>query len=433
MGSVAIVGAGISGLTAGYRLHQAGWNVDVFEATGTPGGRVQTVRRSGYAIDTGASAIGSTYRKYLSLAHELGVETRPTTPYVGIRRDGRTHLLNMDRIIRTGVTTPLLSLGAKLRVARLCSDVALARIRGRLDYSDMSKAAPLDTESARQYATRALSAEIDSYLCEPIVRTMLIADTDKVSKVELFAGIANIFTSKILAVTGGQDAMVQALASQLKVHLQTPVAELRRTAAGVRVTHCGIITDFDAAFVTCPLPEAVRICVDDRPELESLNKSLRYTQCISVAVGTSRPPDNPAFLVMFPSVESPDIALMFLDHNKAPDRAPAGHGLISCLWETDASARMMDRPDDELINHTVDSVFATFPELRGTVDFTHVTRWHRALPYTRIGAHRDIGHLNAALDRRSPIQYAADFMSAAGQNTAVVFGTRAAANLIAQN
>jgi len=309
-------------------------------------------------------------------------------------------------------------------------DVALAKARGRLDYADMSKAAPLDTESARAYARRALSAELDSYLCEPIVGTMLIADTDKVSKVELLSGIGNIFTSKILAAVGGQGRLPEALAGLLKVRLQTPVTEVRRAENWVRVSYPGTTSDYDACVITCPLPEATAICVDDRSILGPLNNSLGYTRCISVAVGTARPPDCPAFLVMFPSVEDPDIALMFLDHNKAPDRAPAGHGLLSCLWETGASERMIDASDEQLVDHTLASLFAVFPELRGTVEFTHVTRWRRALPFTRIGAYQDIGRLNAALDPASSVQYAADFMSAPGQNTAVEFGNRAARNLI---
>jgi protoporphyrinogen/coproporphyrinogen III oxidase len=426
----AIVGAGLSGLTAGYRLQEAGWQVDVFEATNSAGGRVRTVRRDGYAIDTGASALGSTYQSYMSLARELGIEIRPTAPYIGIRRAGATHLLNMDQMVRSGLTTPLLSLGAKMRVPRLAVDVAMAKARGRLDYADMRKAAPLDTESARAYARRALSAELDSYLCEPIVRTMLIADTDKVSKVELLSGIGNIFTAKILAVAGGQGRLPEALAARLKVHLQTPVTEVRRGENGVLVCHSGTTSEYDACVVTCPLPEATAICVDDRDTLGALDNSLGYTQCVSVAVGTTRPPDCPAFLLMFPSVEDPDIALMFLDHNKARDRAPDGHGLLSCLWETSASERMIDAPDQELVEHTLATVFTVFPELRNAVEFTHVTRWRRALPFTRIGAYQDIGRLNASLDPASRVQYAADFMSAAGQNTAVEFGNRAARNLI---
>ena len=430
MARAAIVGAGLSGLTAGYRLQTAGWQVDVFEATDSPGGRVQTVRRDGYAIDTGASALGSTYHSYLALAGELGIEMHYTAPYIGIRRAGVTHLFDMDKMVRSGLTTPLLSLGAKLRVPRLAVDVAMAKARGRLDYADMRKAAPLDTESARAYARRALSAELDSYLCEPIVRTMLIADTDKVSKVELLSGIANIFTAKILAAVGGQGRLPEALAGRLKVHLQTPVTEVRRAENLVRVSHSGATSEYDACVVTCPLPEATAVCVDDRSILGPLDASLGYTQCLSVAVGTTRPPDCPAFLVMFPSVEDPDIALMFLDHNKAPDRAPAGHGLLSCLWETGASERMIDASDEQVVEHTLATVFGVFPELRDTVEFAHVTRWRRALPFTRIGAYQDIGRLNAALDPASSVQYAADFMSAAGQNTAVEFGNRAARNLI---
>src|SRR5262249_28771837 len=156
-----------------------------------------------------------------------------------------THLLDMDHMVRSGIKTGVLSLSGKLRVPRLALDVALAKARGRLDYADMRKAAPLDTESARAYATRALSAEVDSFLCEPIVRTMLIADTDKVSKVELFSGIGNIFTAKILAAVGGQGSLPERLAQGLKVHLQTPVTEVRRTENGVSVTHSGTTSDYD--------------------------------------------------------------------------------------------------------------------------------------------------------------------------------------------
>jgi oxygen-dependent protoporphyrinogen oxidase len=297
----------------------------------------------------------------------------------------------------------------------------------------MAKAAPLDTESARDYALRALSAELDSYLCEPIVRTMLIADSDKVSKVELFSGIANIFAATIQTVSGGQARLVEALCDHLDVRLNTPVMEVACLDSGkVGVRRGGVASEFDACVVSCPLPEAADICVDDREILGSLGESLDYTQCISVAVGTTRPPRCPAFLLMFPSAENSDIALIFLDHNKSVDRVPPGHGLLSCLWETGASQRWIDAPDDALVEHTLATVFDVFPEVRGCVDFTHVTRWPKALPFTRIGAYREIGRLHAALDARSPVQYAADFLSAAGQNTAVEFGTRAARNILTQ-
>ena len=85
----------------------------------------------------------------------------------------------------------------------------------------------------------------------------------------------------------------------------------------------------------------------------------------------------------------------------------------------DIVVRRPDAREETIVDHTLETAYRVFPEMRRTVDFTHVHRWHKALPFTRIGAYRDIGRFNAGLDPNSPVQYAADFMSAAGQNTAV--------------
>jgi hypothetical protein len=61
---------------------------------------------------------------------------------------------------------------------------------------------------------------------------------------------------------------------------------------------------------------------------------------------------------------------------------------------------------------------------------THTTRWRRGFSLTRIGGYQDIGGFDAAPNRAPPGQYAPDFMSPAGGNTAAEFGNRAARNLI---
>jgi protoporphyrinogen/coproporphyrinogen III oxidase len=187
---------------------------------------------------------------------------------------------------------------------------------------------------------------------------------------------------------------------------------------------------YDAAVVACPLPVAFEICPGHSGLLGPLNSALGYTQAITVAIGTKVRPESPAFLVQLSSRDEPDVALMFLDHNKGPGRTPPGHGLIGCCWETDASTRWLERSDDEIGDQTLASVYRVFPELEGQVDLVHVTRWTHALPWTRIGSYQRIGEFNAALDPRARVQFAGDYMSAAGQHTAVEFGTKAARNLI---
>ncbi|XAY07384.1 hypothetical protein DSM112329_04265 [Paraconexibacter sp. AEG42_29] len=403
----------------------------MFESEDRAGGRVQTVREQGYAVDTGATALAASYHAYTTLVAELGLEIKPAAPCIGIVRDGSVHLLRLDRIVRSGLSTRLLSTGSKLRLARLAFDVGRAKLRGQLDFADMRKAAPLDNESSRDYAQRALNTEIDAYLCEPIVRTMLIANTDKVSRVELFSGVANIFTTQILALAGGQGTITERLADEVGVALNTPVVSISETADQVDVEFREpngrmVRAAYDAAIVTCPLPIASEICPGQREQLGPLAQALGYTQCITVGIGTTRAPDCPAFLVQLPSREDAEIALLFLDHNKAADRAPTGHGLISACWETDAATAMFGATDEAIVGRTLETVFRVFPELAGTVDFVEVTRWTRALPKTSIGSYKQIGEFMAGVDRSSRVQFAADYMSAAGQNTAVEFGTRAA-------
>ena len=72
-----VVGAGLSGLAAAYRLQQAGLEVTVLERADRAGGLAQTEYRGGYLIDTGPDLINasfvrlraiSAFRKSLSLS-----------------------------------------------------------------------------------------------------------------------------------------------------------------------------------------------------------------------------------------------------------------------------------------------------------------------------------------------------------------------------
>src|SRR5581483_7312619 len=92
---------------------------------------------------------------------------------------------------------------------------------------------------------------------------------------------------------------------------------------------------FDAAVIATPLPSAARI-YPQHAATATLSHRLKYSQAITVAIATRNRPGCDALLVQMPPNEDPDIALIFLDHNKGTDRAPAACGLFSAHWEASA-------------------------------------------------------------------------------------------------
>ena len=70
---IAVIGAGAAGLTAAYRLVQAGHRVVVYEAQPYVGGRTHSAQFApGHYLDTGAGWLTSAYTRTLRLFEELG-------------------------------------------------------------------------------------------------------------------------------------------------------------------------------------------------------------------------------------------------------------------------------------------------------------------------------------------------------------------------
>ena len=61
MKKIAIIGAGIGGLTAGTLLRQKGHEVTIYESHGTPGGYIAGFQRKGYYFESGTLSFESSH------------------------------------------------------------------------------------------------------------------------------------------------------------------------------------------------------------------------------------------------------------------------------------------------------------------------------------------------------------------------------------
>ena len=70
---VIVIGAGIAGLTAAWRLTSAGWNVQLVEASARVGGRIYGFDVGDRAIQLGGRWTGPGQDRLAALAAELGI------------------------------------------------------------------------------------------------------------------------------------------------------------------------------------------------------------------------------------------------------------------------------------------------------------------------------------------------------------------------
>ena len=76
MKSVAIIGAGITGLTAAFYLKRKGVPVTVYEAGRRVGGVIQSIRKDGFLAESGPNTILETSPQIAQLVRDLNLESR---------------------------------------------------------------------------------------------------------------------------------------------------------------------------------------------------------------------------------------------------------------------------------------------------------------------------------------------------------------------
>ena len=154
---IGIVGGGLLGLAAGYRLAQRGSAVTVYEAGRRVGGLAGTTRVGGAEVDRYYHAVTLEDHRMLDLAEELGlrdaIRWRPLG--VGFFHDGRL----------ASMSTPRELLGFPALSTRNKAQLAAFGLRCRR----MADHAPLDAEPIEAWTRRTAGDQLWERLWEPLL------------------------------------------------------------------------------------------------------------------------------------------------------------------------------------------------------------------------------------------------------------------------
>jgi len=106
---VAIVGGGITGLTAAFYLQRQNIPVTVYESSARAGGLIQTVSREGFVVEHGPNTILESAPEVSALVEDLALSPRRLYPAPGMKaryvvRGGR--MLRLPQSALAAIRTP---------------------------------------------------------------------------------------------------------------------------------------------------------------------------------------------------------------------------------------------------------------------------------------------------------------------------------------
>lgn len=223
---VLIVGAGIAGLVAGYRLSKAGVPVDIVEARNRIGGRISTLQNAvgtSIPVELGGEFIDTKHKSLLSLAQELGLTIadlytadqglKEETLYYQGRKVLDQELLLLFKPLVQKIKQDLAELGSKDVTYRTRNSFATRLDRTSIaQYLQLAEIDPLLRQSIEDAYTGLYGREATE---QSSLNMLLFIGTDS-NNIEFLAGSDERFQ-----IVGGNDQVPRLLAQFLTNSIET--------------------------------------------------------------------------------------------------------------------------------------------------------------------------------------------------------------------
>jgi protoporphyrinogen oxidase len=359
--SVGIVGGGILGLTAAYRLAQAGVSVAVYERSTDLGGLVGSFDFDGNRVDRFYHVILPTDDRVRGLAEELGLgdrfRFRPTG--VGFFDDGRLFSMSSAREF---LTFPLLPLHDRFRLATFVARCQMISSPEQLD--DVPLEDWLRRLCGRRTVERLWRPLLDSKFdgeYDDLPASYLWSRTRRMSKTRDKSG------REIMGwLEGGYETLIAALAARIRalggeIHAGTGVDAIVGDAQRARgLVIDGRLRGFDTVLSTL-VPSMSRKLLAPELLARAPEDHCRYLGVVCVILKTSRSV-SPYYTLNITDRRVPLTTVVETTHVVDPEHA-GGH-LIYAAKYVASDHPDVRRPADDVAADYLAHVRTIFPDLR---------------------------------------------------------------------
>ena len=448
MPSVAIVGGGISGLSAAYYLSKAGISSTLIEARPRLGGVIQTEEIQGCVIEAGPDSFISVKPWAMDLIRDLGIEgdvigsnDRERVTY--ILRNGRlvalpdgVQMLVPTRILPMAIS-PLVSWPTKFRMA--------------LEYFRRPRAAPLRDRSVAEFVAEHYGQEAVDYLAEPLLAGIYGGDPAELSVASVLPRFVELerqygsLTRGVLAerskasgprpplfrtLRGGLESLVQAIfrsAGGTKF-IHAKVDKIERSTGGFRLLIGGQWMEADHVVLACEAHQAAPLAQTMDARLSELLAAIGYSTSITVAFGFERNAVHRqmrGFGFLVPKHERRKLLACTWVGNKFPHRTPDSLAVLRCFVGGMGGDAALGESDDVILN----AVRQEVREIAGVTAeplFWRVFRWPRSMAQYTVGHEERLREIEARLESLPNLHLAGNAYHGIGVPDCVRMGKEAA-------
>ena len=410
-----IIGGGITGLAAAYRLQQQNptWSITLIEQANYLGGKIQTEQTDGFILEAGPDCFLSRKPRGIGLCEELGISTE----LVGRNpRYAKTYVLRHGRLHRLpeGLTGMIPTNLQALTKSTLLSSAGQARVAQELTLPPQIG----DTdESVANFIRRRLGDEAFDNLIEPLMGGIYAGQAHQLSLAATFPQLRQLETKHGSLIKGltnrpatakpthppfvsfpqGMGHLVKTIISHLdkvEICLNTTVTAVTHTHNHYHITTNSPTGEqnYQTPIIIFALPAHVlsHLLMNIDNNLAHTFAQIPYASSVLVNLAFAekdlpQPLDGYGYVI--PSIEQREALACTWTWHKWHNRAPQGQALIRVYLGRYGQADVTQYDDKKLLQmaHT---------ELAETLSITAVPQFHRIHRWPLAMPQYNMGHLN---------------------------------------
>ena len=393
---IGIIGAGISGLSAGYQLMKAGFKPVILEKEPFVGGRMSSEIVGDFVVDKGAYTLSEFHRSTIQMIREIGIaeSLQETSGTSSTFSGGKEYQIKIGSPVDF-LKYKLLSMKNKRDMVNLFL-YAVSLGKSLNLNKPTEKTFELEEESAAEYLLREYDDQILEYIAYPIFCEIFLGTPENNSKAALLATIRNLTKFKIFSLDQGLGMLPERLSKALNVKLNSPAVHIRPLAdqGPYQVDLGGDSREsliFDIIIFAIPPAAILEVFEDLSVEVKAGFKQVQYAPSVVVSMAIDQPSPNTSFINNLLRKDFRVLGNLVFDHHKGIGHVPPGKSLATTILSESASRALLDSPE-EVINRQVmeelDRLFHGFPR---KVLFSRIYRWQYGVVQLRPGALRQQG------------------------------------------